>query len=224
MTTQPLDDRGSALLGVMLFSGLAALVVAVLLGRVVTEYRAVEDSLAQARAYWAAMGFNNYVLSRTLVGGACTGKAGCTAMTADDSPQANSYLQEIADMQDWYYVDVSTSYFIQLKSQVCQDKNAPVGALGEIVIKTSFSGNGGPGPPMPQCPAALFPLLPVPVCPAETPTDPKTIGSLASLGAARPVEFHYCVVATGATSCGSGPTAGTPGGAQLITSVHRPAC
>ena len=224
MTAEAQDDRGSALLGVMLFSGLAAMVMAVLLGRVVTEYRAVEDSLAQTRAYWAAMGFNNYVLSRTLVGGACTGKAGCTPGVADDSPQANTYLNEISDMQDWYYVDVSGSYFIQLNSKVCQDPTAPPSALGEIVIKTTFSGNGGAGPAVPPCPPSLVQSLVAPTCPTATAIDPNTIGALRSLNSTRPVEFRYCVVAAGATSCGAGPTAATAGGRQLITSVHRPGC
>lgn len=224
MTQDLQDDRGSALLGVMLFSGLAAMVMAVLLGRVVVEYRAVEDSLAQTRAYWAAMGFNNYVLSRTLVSGACAGKSGCSASTADDSPQAKSYLNEIADMESWYYVDISTSYYIQLASQVCQDNSAPAAALGEIVIKTAFSGNGGGGPPAPACPPSVTPSVAIPTCPKAPAIDPKTIDSLRSLNSARPVEFRYCVVASGATSCGNGPTAGTVGGRQLITSVHRPGC
>ena len=205
----------------MMFSGLAATVMAVLVGRVVVEHHAVEDSIAQTRAYWAAMGFNNYALSRTAISGAC--KPLCTTTTKDYSPVQKGYLNEIADMQNWYYLDVGTSYIVQLATQVCQDAYAPTATVGEIVIKTSFSGNSGPNPPMPPCPT-------VPVtgttskCPNATAVDPKTTEALRTLRSSRPVEFRYCLVAAGAKTCGAGPTMGTIGGRQLVTSVHRPAC
>jgi hypothetical protein len=213
-------ERGGILIGMMMFIVLASLAMLTLAGRIVVEYRAVEDSVAQTRAYWAAMGFNNYVLSRTLVGGAC-GKNGCTGADADLSGQSSSYLQEISDLQAWFYMDIGSNYVIQLNSTVCQDSAAPMGSLGEVVIKTAFSGNGGGGPSAPGCPPAATVL---PTCKAPAAIDAATIDALRSLPAARPVEFRYCLVASGITTCGAGPANGTLGGRQLVTSVHRPAC
>ncbi len=222
MTADPGGERGSALLGVMLFAGLAALTMSVLVGRVVVEYHAVEDSVAQTRAYWAAMGFNNYVLSRTAISGAC--KPGCTTGPTDYSPLQKTYLTEIADMQKWYYLDVGTSYMIQLISQVCRDAYAPSGAVGEVVIKTSFAGNSGPAPPMPPCPTVPTTGKAPATCAPATAPDPKTIEALRTLKSSRPVEFRYCLVGPVAATCGAGPLYGTIGGRQLVTSVHRPAC
>ena len=202
-----------------MFIVLASLALLTLAGRIVVEYRAVEDSVAQTRAYWAAMGFNNYVLSRTLVSGACD--KGCTGLQADLSGQSSSYLKEISDLQAWFYMDNGSNYVIQLNSRVCQDNAAPMGSLGEVVIKTAFSGNGGGRPPEPGCPPAATVL---PTCKTPGGSDPATIDALRSLSAARPVEFRYCLVASGISRCGAGPANGTQGGRQLVTSVHRPAC
>lgn len=213
------SERGGALIGMMMFIVLAASVMLTLAGRLVVDYRAVEDSVAQTRAYWAAMGFNSYVLSRTMVSGAC-GK-GCTGAQDDISGQSSSYLKEISDLQAWYYMDNGPNYSIQLKSIVCQDNAAPIGSVGEVVIKTTFSGNAGPPPSPPDCPTVA--LVP-PSCKTPPHSDPATIDALRSLAVVRPVEFRYCLVASGITKCGAGPTNGTPGGPQLVTSVHRPAC
>ena len=222
MSADPDNERGGALLAVMLFAGLAAMVMAVLIGRVVVEYRAVEDSVAQTRAYWAAMGFNNYALSRTALFGSC--KPSCNSANKDYSPIQSSYVNEIADMQSWYYLDVGPSYIVQLASQVCQDAYAPSGALAEVVIKTAFSGNSGPAPAKPPCPPAPAIGGGRAACPNQTAPDPNTLEALRSLKSARPVEFRYCLVAAFATKCGAGPTSGTLGTRQLVTSVHRPAC
>lgn len=220
MTLDRNPERGGILVGMMMFVMLAALVMLGLAGRIVVEYRAVEDSVAQTRAYWAAMGFSNYVLSRTLIGGACP-KGGCTGSQTDLSAQAGAYLQEIADLQDWYYLDNGPNYFIQLTSTVCQDNSAPAGSSGEVVVKTAFSGNGGVQPAAPACPPAATVL---PTCAKPPPSGPATIEALRSLAMTRPVEFRYCLVASGVTKCGAGPASGTAGGPQLVTSVHRPAC
>ncbi len=212
-------ERGAALIGMMMFIVLAALVMLTLTGRLLVEYRAVEDSVAQTRAYWAAMGFNTYVLSRTMASGAC-GKKGCTGSQPDLSGPSSSYLNEISDLHAWYYMDNGPNYFLQLNSIACQDNAAPIGSRGEVVIKTVFSGNGGSQPNAPGCPPALAIL---PSC-KMPPSNPATIDALRSLSMVRPVEFHYCLVAAGVTTCGAGPASGTPGGAQLVTSVHRPAC
>ena len=65
MTEADDPDRGSAVLAVMMFAGLAALSLADLAGEIILGYRASEDSLTQGRADWAAMGQAAYVLSRT---------------------------------------------------------------------------------------------------------------------------------------------------------------
>jgi len=217
------SEQGGVLIGMMMFGVLAAFVVLALCGRVVGEYRAVEDSLAATRAYWAAVGLGNYVLSRTKIAGVC-GPKGCPALQTDYSPPENTFAGEINDMQHWYYMDIGVNYMMQLTYSVCQDNATPVGAVGEVVVRTTFYGNGGVPPAAPPCPAAPVAGTLLPPCAKPASPDPKTIEALRSLTAMRPVELRFCLVADGVATCGKGPAAGTPGGAQLITSVHRPAC
>jgi hypothetical protein len=213
-------EAGGVLIGMMMFGMLAALVLLALCGRLVNEFYSIEDSIAATRAYWAAMGMNNYALSRTLGAGLCPGKSGCTGGGADYSAQVKGYVNEVNDMQSWYYLDLGPNYVLQLVPTICQDANAPGAALGEIVIKTAFAGNAGHAPSAPACPKAGK----QDPCPAATAPPANTIEALRSVAALAPVELHFCLVGSGATTCGAGPTAGTPGGPQLITSIHRPAC
>ncbi|WP_439816515.1 hypothetical protein [Zavarzinia sp. CC-PAN008] len=101
------DDRGSALLVVIVTAGLALMTVVAVLGRLAIEARAVEDSLAQTRAYWAAMGATTYVFSRTM-------RQGGSDNNSADNPryaaQAKNYLDEIRDLRTWRYPDAGADY------------------------------------------------------------------------------------------------------------------
>ena len=127
----PDDDpeRGAALLVAMSFGALTMMVILALAGRVVTEQRAVARSLAETRAYWAAMGVNNYVLSRTMQMGNCDSNCGNAVL-----PKQQSYVAEIADLQTWQYPNVSAAYQFKLIPVVTQGLVAQ-----EMLIRTTFA-------------------------------------------------------------------------------------
>lgn len=129
----PIDDdpeRGAAMLIAMVFGSLAALMVLGLIGRVVTEQRAVARSLAETRAYWAAQGINNYVLSRTMQMGDCGSNCGNAVLS-----QQQSYLAEIADLQTWQYPDVSPAYRFKVTPTLSQDAASGY----QMLIRTTFA-------------------------------------------------------------------------------------
>jgi Tfp pilus assembly protein PilX len=209
--TEPDDpERGAALVVVMAFCALAAMVAVNLMGRYVVEYRQIGDSLAQVRAYWAARGEVSYVLSRTMTSGACGGKAGtsCTG-TTDYTVQARTYLAEIKDLQTWSYPDVSYYYNFNLVPTVTVDALAPTGHLGEIEIKTAF----GPAPQPAPVPGA-----------APPPKGGYVLDGLRNFTntSIRPLDMRYCVVSSQSSGCGGGGGPNTAPVWQRITSVHRP--
>lgn len=226
-------DRGSATIAVMLFGALAVLAALSVAGQFVTEYRAVEDSLAQTRAYWAAMGQAAYVLSRTMQSGPCAGgcgngnnnKQGNFAVNPDAyQSTAQSYLNEISGKnglsQSWMYPDVASAYQFTVNSTVCNDPLAAAGQVGEmlLVLSVAASTNCPPAPP----PSGTAPA-PSP-CPKPAALPPNAPQALRSVPLIRPVEVRYCLTAGSAvTQCGAGPNVSTLG-YNLVTSIHRPAC
>ena len=132
-------ERGSALLVAMGFGTLTVLVILALVGRVITEQRAVARSMAETRAYWAAMGINTYVLSRTMQMGDCG--SNCTSAIL---PAQQGYVAEIADLQAWQYPDVSAAYQFKVSPVVSQGSVAQ-----EMLIRSTFA------PPTPAAPMAV---------------------------------------------------------------------
>ena len=155
--TPPQDDPegGVALLVAMGFGALAMMVVLALVGRVVTEQRAVARSLAETRAYWAAVGIDTYVLSRTMQQGDCGSNCGNALL-----PTQQGYVAEIADLQTWRYPDVGASYRFALKPVVTQ---YAVSNAQEMLIRTTFASPaaGGSSPAVPDALAALSSVRPV---------------------------------------------------------------
>ena len=207
------DDResGAAIIIVMMFGALAVMVAINLMGRFVVEYRQVNDSLAQARAYWAARGTVSYVLSRTMVSGACGTNANtpCTG-GSDYSAQPKELLKEIKDLKTWSYPDVSYYYNFNLVPTVTVDALAPVGRLGEVEIKVAFAA----APPPPNI--------------KGVPPPPKggyILDSIRTFTSAsiKPVDIRYCIVASQNSGCGGGGGPDIAPVWQRITSVHRPA-
>ena len=103
---RPRRCRGSAMITVTVIGLFVMLLAASLVNHyAVSEARAVVESLAKLRAYWATMGHINYVLSRTYREGLCGG-AGC-ANDADRAVTLNNFLDEIdntgADQRNWVY-------------------------------------------------------------------------------------------------------------------------
>lgn len=135
-------ERGSA--SVLAVTGMGVLAVMAMLGlgwRVVAERRSVEDSLAELRAYWGAMGQATYVLSRM------RGEN----KVDDVKGAAEKYLQEIADgaknkqgTATWYYPEVTSAYAI------VSDPDAKAGnglQQGTGTLTFSFSTLTAPVPP-----------------------------------------------------------------------------
>ncbi len=208
------DEEGAVLLAVLMFGALASLVMLALAGRATQESRAVADSLAQTRAYWAAMGVNTYALSRTLQAGGCGGNCGNALVGVQQG-----YINEIQDMQLWRYPEVSGAYAIQMRPTASQD---PVSGAQEMLIRTTFAAPPAATPSAPVVAAPSGPGGTGPIGPTGSLAS-VVPDALAQLGRLRPLEFRYCLVASaGTTSCNSGINK-TPPTYQRITSVHRPA-
>lgn len=192
----PIDDdpeRGAAMLIAMVFGSLASLMVLVLIGRIVTEQRAVARSLAETRAYWAAQGINNYVLSRTMQMGDCGKDCGNPTVLA----LQQGYAAEIADLQTWQYPDVSPAYQFKLTPTVSQDAASGY----QMLIRTTFA------------PPTL----------AKGITVPEALTSMASIRPLefRYCLVANTVSPCNSGLVPAGKTNSLPG-YQLITSVHRP--
>lgn len=97
------------MIAVTMIGLVAVLAISGLAGRVVVEHRAVEDSLAQIRLYWAGMGHAAYLLSRNRQVGPCGGAPACS--TAEDLRQGGAQmLAEIRELRNWRYPDIGNAY------------------------------------------------------------------------------------------------------------------
>lgn len=190
----------------VLFGMLSIMFVTSLAGRFVVEYRQVDDSLADVRAYWAAMAFNNYALSRTAQSGQCSSSS-CADTTVTGIQQG--YLGELQFLLPWEYPDVGTYYQFYATPTASIDPLAPSGHTDDLLIKSTFA----------TCPVGS-------TCSAPGSGSPPTpVQALRSLLLARPVEFRYCLIAPSATTCGGGASKIAPpsgGYLQLVSSMHRP--
>ncbi len=94
------------------------------------EYQQVEDSLAQVRTYWAAMGQANYVFSRTVQSGAGSDQ-GYAAMATGYLAELSAPASTGSGALTWQYPDVSPSYrFVSTPSVAVAASGKP----GEMVI------------------------------------------------------------------------------------------
>lgn len=204
MTKADDPDRGSAVLAVMMFAGLAVLSLTVLAGGVVAEYRAVEDNLAQTRAYWAAMGQATYVLSRTRLDGSTRPKGddldnpvkvACAylneigtklpAAPDADPPCTNNNGTLIAEPMTWLYPNLGPGYGFVVSPVVTQGAKS-----GAVTIEFAFT------------------------IPAGAPEV------LRAISVTRPVRFGYCLVPVQGQACGYVPQ--DKDRLQNITAVQRP--
>lgn len=200
------DERGSAPIIAMLFGTLSLLAITTMMGRLVVEARAVEDSIADTRAFWAAIGLSEYALSRTAESGGCS--SACA--TAEFVPVQQAYLNQIAFLQPWQYPDVGASYSFFVQAAPSLDPLAPSGHVGDMLIRSTFV----------PCPAPGAGVT----CATGAPM-PAPVMALRSLVSARPVEFRFCLAPYGVTTCGSGGTMTVPAKQpypQFVTSIHRP--
>ena len=206
-------ESGAALIMVMGIGAMAMILVFGTTARLVSEAREVDDYLVQVRAYWAAMGMVDYVLSRSMASGACTNQCN----TGQIQKTENGYVTELKSVMPWMYPDVSAAYQIGLSLTATADSTTS--NLYEYVLRVTFIacdgfGPAGNVPPCPSAPATAGPTKPQ----AE---KPNMLPALRTLDATRPVEVRYCFITAPGGACGTGATLGLPG-YHAITSVHRP--
>ena len=132
-------ERGSATIAVTFFGALAVVIASSTAVRFVQEYRAIDDSLAEVRAYWAAIGHTNYALSRTTFSGSCK-NTGCADGLRKSTAQA--YLDEISALRTWTYPENGASYQITLLPTASSDPTPYGGHAGSLMIKTTFPSAG----------------------------------------------------------------------------------
>jgi len=129
-------ERGSATIAVTLLGALAVVIASSIAVRFVNEFRAVDDSLAEVRAYWAAIGHDNYVLSRTAFSGSCN-SGSCP--DAQRSKLAQTYLDEVKALRTWSYPEVGPYYQFSVSPAANKDPTPLGGKAGSLMIKTTFA-------------------------------------------------------------------------------------
>lgn len=159
-----LSDRGSAIIAVVAFGMLALLAIGNIVGGIVVEHRAVEDSLAQTRLYWAAMGHATYLVSRTGGSGPCIGSCADPQVMAAAS---RITLAEISGLQVWQYPELGNPYRFRVHPTVTADPRSYKDTKGKVMFEAHFH--------------------------AADSAAAKELQALRTVSATRPVELRYCV-------------------------------
>lgn len=108
------DQSGGTLLYVMMVGLVISLAFAGFMqGTVGSEQRAVEESLARSRTYWAQMGNYNYAMSRIAASKFCNG---CFFSTNNKDTNLaivlQAYFNELNNYKTWTYLDEAAGYSI----------------------------------------------------------------------------------------------------------------
>jgi hypothetical protein len=142
------SQRGNILVPVMLVGLTCTLLMSALINRsVYLEQAAVENRLAESRAYWATMGHFRYALSRARHAGLCPDSAGCTpAQNIKDTDKITalqSYLDEIAAFRTFTYPDENAAYSIKINLTAAVDDD-PLRQLfsGYLMMTSSYPTTG----------------------------------------------------------------------------------
>lgn len=119
------DQNGSALMFVTMVGLVISLAFGLFMGSTVTsEQRAVEESLARSRAYWAQMGNHNYALSRIAASRLCNGCSWIFGIRDTDKvPFLQAYYNELSDYQTWTYLDEAAGYSITTTTTAAVDED-----------------------------------------------------------------------------------------------------
>ena len=129
-------QRGSILAPVMLLGLTSTLIMgAVINHSVYLEQAAVENRLAETRAYWLAMGHFRYALSRERRYGLCPTAGGCglfdNIKDTDKAPVLQGYFNEITTYRTFTYPDENSGYTITINV---------TGAVDDDPLRQTFSG------------------------------------------------------------------------------------
>ena len=140
----PKGQRGNILVPVMLVGLTCTLMMSALINRsVYLEQAAVENRLAESRAYWATMGHFRYALSRARRFGLCASSGGClpswSSKDVDKIPVLQSYLDEIAAFRTFTYPDENAAYSIKINlTAAVDDDPARHNYSGHLMMTSSY--------------------------------------------------------------------------------------
>jgi hypothetical protein len=142
------SQRGNILVPVMLIGLTCTLMMSALINRsVYLEQAAVENRLAETRAYWAAMGHFRYALSRARHAGLCPDSLGCTPTQnikdTDKVTAIQSYLDEIAAYRTFTYPDENAAYSIKINlTAAVDDDPLRQNFSGHLMMTSSYPTSG----------------------------------------------------------------------------------
>jgi len=119
MRTGRSHQAGNLLIPVMLIGLTSALLMGAFINySVFVEQAAIENQLAETRAYWAIVGHFRYALSRQRHMGLCPDSLGCAANAnikdTDKVTVLQSYLDEISSYRTFTYPEENSSYSIKI--------------------------------------------------------------------------------------------------------------
>src|ERR1700681_1230066 len=142
------SQRGNILVPVMLVGLTCTLLMSALINRsVYLEQAAVENRLAESRAYWATMGHFRYALSRARHAGLCPDSGGCNPnqniKDSDKITALQSYLNEIAAFRTFTYPDENAAYSIKIDLTAAVDDD-PTRQIfsGHLMMTSSYPTTG----------------------------------------------------------------------------------
>jgi hypothetical protein len=149
MRTRASRQAGNILVPVMLIGLTSTLVLGALINAsVYLEQTAVEDRLAELRAYWATMGHFRYALSRQRHAGLCIKSLGCTVLLdtikdTDKITALQSYLNEISALRTFTYPEENSGYTINIALTAAVDDDPTRNSFsGHLMITSSYPAAG----------------------------------------------------------------------------------
>jgi len=119
-------QAGNLLIPVMLMGLVSALLMGAFINySVFIEQAAIENQLAETRAYWAILGHFRYAISRQRYAALCPYSAGCAASTnikdTDKVTVLQSYLDEISAYRTFTYAEENADYSIKISLTASAD-------------------------------------------------------------------------------------------------------
>ena len=148
MTIHRSRQAGNLLIPVMLIGLVGALLMGAFINySVFIEGVAVENQLAETRAYWAIMGHFRYGISRLRYAALCPISQGCSGneniSDTDKVTVLQSYLDEISSFRTFSYADESSAYTIKIALTASADTDATRNAYsGYLQMAGSYPTSG----------------------------------------------------------------------------------
>ncbi len=170
------SERGNVIAAVTVIGAASTLALSALMNNSVgIEARAIEQNLAETRAYWASMGHFRYAMARTRYSAACGQWWGCVeSETATDAMKAatlNSYLGEISSLRTFTYPEEDSDYFLRLTFTAAPDEDpSRKDYSGWLKIRSALNGAQGDVPVLNDLGDSI-PMYEIRFCLGEDPGD-----------------------------------------------------